>query len=244
MKDDLSLLKDDQNYYGKVGKKYLSNSQIGTLLPNPLAFGQERPDNPAFMGGRLFHYLLIEPDKASTIPVVNASTRNTKAYKEFLAENNLPVALLSAEAESFKALAKRVKGNVHFFEQIYALINEYEVPFIGELEGLDWKCKVDIVGADLIYDLKTTSDLRGFKHKASRYNYDSQAYIYHTLSGGKRMRFLVIDKTTGELGQFDASDAFMEAGKDKVRRASEVYKRYFGEGSTESIQNHFLNVQL
>jgi hypothetical protein len=32
MDNILELLKDDSNYYGGVGKAYLSNSDIGTLL--------------------------------------------------------------------------------------------------------------------------------------------------------------------------------------------------------------------
>ncbi len=31
----LKALEDDTNYYGDFGKKYLSNSDIGTLLPTP-----------------------------------------------------------------------------------------------------------------------------------------------------------------------------------------------------------------
>jgi len=33
----IEKLRDDENYYGKFGKQYLSNSDIGTLLTNPLA---------------------------------------------------------------------------------------------------------------------------------------------------------------------------------------------------------------
>ena len=33
----LKALEDDNNYYGDFGKKYLSNSDISTLLTNPLA---------------------------------------------------------------------------------------------------------------------------------------------------------------------------------------------------------------
>ena len=38
----LKALQDDTNYYGDFGKKYLSNSDIGTLLTNPLALGQKQ----------------------------------------------------------------------------------------------------------------------------------------------------------------------------------------------------------
>ncbi len=62
--DILELLKDDTNYYGPMGKAYLSNSDIGALLGNPKDFGKSRPDNKSFAEGRYFHQLLTEPDKA------------------------------------------------------------------------------------------------------------------------------------------------------------------------------------
>jgi hypothetical protein len=51
----LELLKDDREYYGGVGKNYLSNSDIGTLLENPKEYGKPREDNKAFAEGRYFH---------------------------------------------------------------------------------------------------------------------------------------------------------------------------------------------
>ena len=35
----IEKLRDDEHYYGKFGKQYLSNSDISTLLTNPLALG-------------------------------------------------------------------------------------------------------------------------------------------------------------------------------------------------------------
>ena len=40
--DVIEKLRNDEDYYGAFGKKYLSNSDIGTLLTNPLALG--KPD--------------------------------------------------------------------------------------------------------------------------------------------------------------------------------------------------------
>ena len=41
----LTKLKDDNEYYYGVGKKYISNSDIGTLLHNPKDFGKSKEDN-------------------------------------------------------------------------------------------------------------------------------------------------------------------------------------------------------
>ena len=40
MKDVLKKLENDEHYYGEFGKQYLSNSDISTLLTNPLTLGQ------------------------------------------------------------------------------------------------------------------------------------------------------------------------------------------------------------
>ena len=63
----LEKLRDDNEYYRGVGKNYLSNSDIGSLLNNPLYFGVSQPDNPNFAKGRLFHQLLLEPEQLKFI---------------------------------------------------------------------------------------------------------------------------------------------------------------------------------
>ena len=63
-KDDvIEKLRDDEAYYGDFGKKYLSNSDIGTLLTNPLALGKASEMRPAFLVGGYFHTAILEPDK-------------------------------------------------------------------------------------------------------------------------------------------------------------------------------------
>ena len=90
------------------------------------------------------------------------------------------------------------------------------------------KGKADIVNHNeqLVVDLKTTADINKFKSSAYRYNYDSQAYIYQKLFGYE-MLFIVIDKTTHQIGMFDCSPEFYASGKDKVDRAMEAYELFY-----------------
>ena len=37
----IKKLREDKHYYGEFGKQYLSNSDIRTLLDNPLALGEQ-----------------------------------------------------------------------------------------------------------------------------------------------------------------------------------------------------------
>ena len=78
----IEKLRDDNNYYGDFGKKYLSNSDISALLTNPLALGKQQAQRPAFLVGGYFHTAILEPDKLKKYRVIPSSTRNTKAYKE------------------------------------------------------------------------------------------------------------------------------------------------------------------
>lgn len=239
----LELLKNDQEYYAGVGKNYLSNSDIGTLLNNPKEFGVPREDNKAFMEGRYFHQLILEPEKAKDIKYVDASTRTTKIYKEFCEENNLPFCLLQKEVEDIQSLVGIINGNIAFFEELYKKGNQYEIPAIAEIQGMMWKGKADIVTDDSIIDLKTTSDIDKFKWNAKKYNYDSQCYIYQMLFG-KPLVFYVIDKTTGVLGIFRPTEEFIKSGEDKVGRAIEVFNKYFGPNPTDDIENYYIDEYL
>ena len=69
----LNKLKDNNEYYHGIGKKYLSNSDIGTLLKTPEQFGVSRPDNKNFAEGRYFHQLILEPEKAKDVVWVDLS---------------------------------------------------------------------------------------------------------------------------------------------------------------------------
>jgi hypothetical protein len=236
----LNKLKDNNEYYHGVGKQYLSNSDIGVLLSNPKLYGISRPDDINLAKGRLFHEMLLEPNKVNDFPVVDASTRNTKIYKESLSDS-VPFALLTKEVEEVKGYVNAANGNF----EIWNLINdsEHEVPAIGELFGLQWKGKADIVTEHDVYDLKTTRNIREFKWSAKRYNYDSQAYIYQELFG-KPMTFLVVCKETLQTGVFNCSEDFVEGGRIKVEKACEVYSRFYGENPSEDINSYYISDTL
>ena len=236
----LALLNDDKEYYSGIGKNYLSNSDIGTLLNNPKDFGKPREDNKAFMDGRYFHQLILEPEKAEATPFVDVSTRNTKEYKNFCETNNLPFCMLKKEQEEVQHLVNIIKGNITFYDEIFREGNQFEVPAVGMIQGMMWKGKADIVGWDFLIDLKTTGDIQKFKWSAKAYNYDSQCYIYQHLFG-KPLVFYVIDKVTGVLGVFKPTMDFIDSGEAKVSKAIEVFSKYFGNNPTDDIENYFID---
>ena len=157
--------------------------------------------------------------------MVKSTTRNTKAYKDVAGGE---LCLLQHEVDTIELMRDKVMAN-DICKDLITLGNvEYEKPMITELFGNQWKGKADIVNHDekLIIDLKTTSDIDKFQWSASKFNYDSQAYIYSKLFGYEFL-FIVIDKNTHQLGMFDCSPQFYERGEDKVRKASEAYDLFY-----------------
>ena len=114
---------------------------------------------------------------------------------------------------------------------------DFEVPGYTEIFGNKWKGKADIINHEekLIIDLKTTSDIDKFKWSASKFNYDSQAYIYSNLFGYE-MLFMVIDKETLQIGLFDCSPDFYSSGEDKVRKATDAYELFYKTDDFDSKQ--------
>lgn len=239
----INKLRSDKEYYGGIGKNYLSNSDIGTLLKNPKEFGVPREDNKNFVLGRYFHQLILEPEKAKNFQFVDVSSRNTKAYKEFCMQENLEVAMLLKEKQEVERWVDAILTNLDFHSFIHHKKNIFEEPAIGELCGVMWKGKADIVGEDYVYDLKTSSSIEEFKWKARTYNYDSQAYIYSQLFG-KPMMFLVIDKTSLMLGKYTVSDETLERGKQKVEKAVDVYQKFYGENPTADVNQFYYDEKI
>ena len=237
----LKKLEIDEYYYGDFGKKYLSNYDISTLLTNPLALGQPSKPSPAFLVGGYFHTAILEPDKLIKFKVIESSSRNTKAYKEM---SGGELCLLQSEVDKIELMTEKVLANNVCKDLIRGINVEYERPGITELAGQMWKGKADIVNHDeqLIIDLKTTADINKFRYSASKYNYDSQAYIYSKLFGYEFV-FIVIDKNNHQIGLYDCSPQFYERGADKVARAAEQYKLFY-QSEDFDPQQFFINQTL
>jgi len=233
----IETLRDDKQYYGAFGKQFLSNSDIKTLLENPAFFGVPTTPSIDMLKGSYMHHAVLEPEKLASYVTIDASSRNTKKYKEAVADMGVDILLLTPEREELDVMAHKIKENFRFSSEIYADGNEFEVPAVKKIFNHMWKGKADVVCADKLIDLKTTSRLADFKYSANRYNYDSQSWLYNQFFG-KPLEFYVIEKGSHRLEVFTCSEAFLDRGREKVIHALEVYKKFFGEDPQDDISQY------
>ena len=233
----IDRLRVDEDYYGDFGNQYLSNSHIGRLMKNHMALFDKTPDNPNFKVGGYFHTAILEPDKLKSFKVIEATTRNTKKYKEI---SGGEVCLLQHEVDMIEKMVDKMMANDICRDLIQPALGnvQYEEPGLVRLYDNMWKGKADIINHDekLVIDLKTTSDIDKFRWSASKFNYDSQAYIYRHLFGYD-MLFIAIDKNTHQIGLFDCSPNFYKSGKEKVQKASELYDLFYKDENFDHKQH-------
>ena len=233
----IEKLRQDEHYYGDYGKQFLSNSDISILLKDPRRLKEDKPKTSAMVIGGYFHTAILEPDKLEQFKIIKSTTRNTKQYKEM---SGGEICLLQHEVDKIELMREAVMDNQVCGDLIMGTngkLNDFEVPGVTEIHGNMWKGKADIVNHDerLIIDLKTTSDIDRFRWSATKFNYDSQAYIYSRLFGYE-MLFMVIDKETLQIGLFDCSPDFYSSGEDKVRKATDAYELFYKTDDFDSKQ--------
>ncbi len=230
----LEQMLKDEFYYDYLGKAALSSSSLKKLLQSPKVYqaslSEEQVETKALREGKLIHLLLLEPHKEETLNVIEVKTRTSKAYKEAAIEFGSDNTFTAVEIATAKKVARAVKDCPEAWEMIYGAATE--VPVAGEIMGLPFRAKADILHKGTrIVDLKTTgNDLSKFKYDAYNFGYDAQAAIYTHLFGLEEFTFLVVSKSTYDVGIFTTTPEFIKSGKEKVAKAITVYRDYFIEG--------------
>jgi len=239
------LAKDDEQYYGYLGKAALSSSAIKMLLQSVKTYsfitkyGQDN-NSKALLIGKLFHLAVLEPEKMDKIQVVDVQSRNSKAFKTAL-ENNKDVITKKEEGE-----IRRLQDAMLRNEKVLSYLTdaEFEIPRVDELDGMPFRAKADILQNGHIIDLKTTQDLSAFKYSAYKYGYDVQAYIYCNLFQvePENFHFVTIDKGSLDIGVYHVSSEFYESGRIRTQKAIQTYKTFFEEGV--DIDSYYLEDTL
>ena len=228
----LKLMEDDNFYYGNLGKNALSSSASKMLLQSPKTYKYVTKygsaESQALRDGWLFHAAILEPHVFDAQIFVDCKSKAAKAYKEAVAEHGKVYTI--AEKEKANRLADAFYKNEHARQLL--IDTEFEKPAIGNLFGLPFRAKADVLGKNSLVDLKTTADIKAFPFSSKKYGYDVQAFIYCQLFGidYKDVRFIAVDKGSLDIGIYDISEEFYMEGEKKTEAACEIYKTFFQYG--------------
>lgn len=123
----LQILENDDEYYNGIGREFLSNSDIKILQTEPLKLKEPRENHVNFMIGKYLHTAILEPNKLKEFKIIEASTRNTKKYKD-LSEGE--ICLLQHEVDNIEYMIEKIEKNKYFSELLSGINVEYERPNI------------------------------------------------------------------------------------------------------------------
>lgn len=241
----LEKMQYDDFYYGYLNRAALSSSSLKKLLQSPKAYQssleESQDETKALREGKLIHLLLLEPHKEETLQVIDVKSRTAKAYKDAAIEFGSENTYTAVEIAVAKKVVRAVKDCPEAWDMIYGAATE--VPAVGNIMGYPFRAKADILHKGTrIVDLKTTADIHKFKYNAYSFGYDAQAAIYTHLFGLKEFTFLVVDKSSYDVGIFTTTPEFINGGKEKVAKAIGIYREYFQEG--KPISSYIIRGEL
>jgi hypothetical protein len=240
----LERMSDDEFYYGYLGKASLSSSSVKLLNQSPKAYqrylnnGSE--SSSALTNGKLLHMLILEPNKVQdSFEIVDVKSKLTKSFKDAEVANPGKLVITGDEFRN----AQNMMNSLMNCKRVEDIIMNcsYEKADFGYVAGMPFRAKADMVHEDgSIYDLKTTSDIEGFRYSAKKYGYASQVYIYGKIFGVHYLNFhfIVIDKTTQDVGIYSVSEEFYKLGEQLVKNATKTYREYFIEN--KDINQHLI----
>ena len=252
-KELLDNMYSDTFYYKEMNlNKALSYSTLKWLLKSPKWFEymkrNPQKETSALRDGKLVHTEILEPQKYQTFQFVDVSSKNTKKWKLAVEEFGSEYTYTLKEKYMNNRIATAFLQNDACVA--YLKHAETEVPALELIDGLPVRAKADILGSDFVADVKTTNDgvkdvntangqvINQFAYTVKKYDYDLQAYLYTQLYNKERFVWLVVDKTTTDIGIFEASPETLESGKLKLEACIQLYKAFFVDELIDLSQYH------
>lgn len=215
-------------------REYLSHSKLEYFIQSPLLYKRwrdgewTRPESAALRLGQAVHCAVLEPAMFNhRYGLAEVTTRNTKKYKELVAEHPELIFLLASEWEQVFAMSDSIQQH-----DLWRNISEYaerEKAVIGEIEGVPCKCRCDLLTRDIgaVGDIKTTRNfpIENWTKDAAVYGYHRQSAFYRLLTGCDRFFFIVVggDAVETEIRYLDSESEAI--GVQEVLS----YVREFGE---------------
>ena len=111
----IDKLRDDEHYYGEFGSQFLSNSNIKTLLKNPLGLREPSKTTVPFLVGGYFHTAILEPDKIKNFKVLLCTFCKIKMYTIFWKPTNKNVLYLNKIVPMHISIFLKLLSYITFF---------------------------------------------------------------------------------------------------------------------------------
>jgi exodeoxyribonuclease VIII len=167
--------------------EFISASDLKTLITKSPFHFQKRKDlvreSEAMTFGTLCHTAILEADKLAEYVIEPPLDKRTKAWKEWLAQNEGKPSISQADAERVELIRERLRqvGILPIFDRGVSEVSAYSaaengLKIRGRADKFDSKNKI-------IVDLKTTRDLQWFAKDIFRYGYDLSVPHYQTVFG-------------------------------------------------------------
>lgn len=225
-KELIDNMYEDSFYYGYLGKNAFSSSAMKMLLDSPKTYKYVTQygsgESQALRDGKLFHTMMLEPEKIDGFTFVDVQSKNTIKYKEAVSFGG------EVYTNKERKDAERLCDAIYKNEAARSLLIgcDYEIPEAGILHGYPFRAKADILGDNRIIDLKTTTNVKDFNYSAKKYRYNLQVYIYCQLFNVefKDFKFICIDKGNLDIGIFDVSEEFYYSGEQLLDLSIKIYK--------------------
>lgn len=215
----------DATYHASTG---IGSTALKKFMQSPAHYRayltEEFKQTPAQAFGSLVHSLVLEPgtfsDRYAVMPK-SITSRRTKAYKAWAAENKGKLELTHDEAQSATHCAESAKNS---FARYLVEGAKTEVSYWKKLpSGLVIKARVDLEFNQTCYDLKTTinAEPNKFARDALNYGYHIQAAHYLMVTGLNEFGLLAVEKTPPYActGPHTFDGPGMDAIMDKVLNA-------------------------
>lgn len=242
--DLIKKMYNDDFYYREMGTdKCLSYSTMKHLLKSPKWFNHlkknPQPETQALRDGTLVHAAILEPEKYTTeFTYVDVSSKNTIKWKDAVKKHGKQYTYTMKEKYMNDRIATAFLQNDKCVSYLKGA--DVEIPALKSFNGIPVRGKADVIKyGEYVADVKTTNDgvknidlkdgssTNQFAFTVQKYDYDLQAYLYTQLFDVPDYYWLVIDKSTTDIGVFKASEETLETGRLKLEASLQLYEAFF-----------------
>ena len=196
--------------------------------------------------GSIFHQMILEPHLDDYWIVGPAFKKNTKVYKEWLADQKEGITIITeAEHYDLQAMKDSVMSS-RKARMILDAIQDVEVSARGAIESLPFnmKARADGLTKPAVVDLKTTvnASKESFSKSIDMFRYDVQGSCYSQAFDKEGMVFICVEnKAPFNCAVYELDQDAMETGAYILDICCRRIEQYLQDGIASSYQNELDN---